>query len=247
MAEAVSGERRRPPFRGRFIAAFVVLSFVLAASVGGIVALVVTGPPKPDTGWSSWQPSPKADRAQQIANHVAASYRLDGGGQLVSVKPGPLALGDGTPLYLVVGAPSSTGEPTFTYVSGNSVVYEMCGLGAACAIKGKASTTRFMLVRREALELALYTFKYDGDVDSVVVLPPTKTDDTVALLFRREHMRTALSRPLAATLKGPAPTVKQLDKKAIQLVSALTSRNLFTARVEPAPAGGAFLVLEPMS
>lgn len=242
----MTGERRRPPFRGRFIAAFVVLSLVLAATVGGIVALVVTGPPKPDTSWSTWRPSPQTDRAQQIANHVAASYRLDGGGQLVSVKPGPLALADGTPLYLVVGKPSSTGEPTFSYVPGNGIVYEMCGLGGACAIKGKASTTRFMLVRREALELALYTFKYDEDVDSVVVLPPTKTEEQVALLFRREHVRTALSRPLSATLRGPAPTVKSLDKKTIQLVSALTSRNLFTARVEAAPAGGAFLVLEPM-
>ena len=122
----------------------------------------------------------------------------------------------------------------------------MCGLGGACAIKGKASTTRFMLVRREALELALYTFKYDGDVDSVVVLPPTKTDDTVALLFRREHMRTRSHARSRRPSRGPAPTLKSAGQEDDPAGLGAHLRSLFTARVEPAPAGGAFLVLEPM-
>ncbi len=43
----------------------------------------------------------------------------------------------------------------------HSFQYILCGLGANCSIKGgKASTARHALLRREALELALYTFKY---------------------------------------------------------------------------------------
>ncbi|MDX6644697.1 MAG: hypothetical protein QOK40_424 [Miltoncostaeaceae bacterium] len=248
MAQPLTPLQHSAPYRRRFIGAFVILSVVLAAAAGGIVALVMGGGHAADTAWSPWRPSSAADPSQQIANRVAAAYRLDGGGQLVSVRPGPLQLVDGTPLYIVVGSPSSSGQATFTYVPGNGIVYLMCGLGKDCAIKGKSSTTRFMLVRREALELALYTFKYTPGVDSVVVLPPTKNavDNPVALLFRRDALGRELSQPLSTTLAGTPPTLKKLDRKAIQRVSALTARNVFSARVESALDGGAFLVLEPV-
>lgn len=247
MAKNLSPLPQRAPYRRRFLGAFVILSIVLAAAAGGIVALVMAGGRPADSAWSSWHPSSNGDPTQQIADRVASSYRLDGGGQLVSVRPGPLQLVDGTPLYIVVGS-SSSGQESFTYVPGNAIVYLMCGLGKDCAIKGKSSTTRFMLVRREALELALYTFKYTHGVDSVVVLPPTKdaASDPVALLFRRHNVGRLLSQPLSETLAGPPPTLKNLDRKAIQRVSALTARNVFSARVESALDGGAFLVLEPV-
>jgi hypothetical protein len=247
MARSLNPLPPTAPYRRRFLGAFVILSIVLAAAAGGIVALVMSSGAGPSTAWSPWKPTSSSDPTQQIANRVAAAYRLNGGGQLVSVKPGPLALVDGTPLYLVVGS-SSNDQGTFTYVPGNAVVYLMCGLGRDCAIKGKASTTRFVLVRREALELALYTFKYSSNVDSVVVLPPTKNaaSDPVALLFRRNGVQNMLSQPLATTFGGTPPTLKALDRKAVQRVSALTARNVFSARVESALDGGAFLVLEPV-
>ena len=247
MAKSLSPLPPNAPYRRRFLGAFVILSVVLAVTAGSLVALIMAGGKPSDTAWSSWHPSSSGDPTQQIADRVAAAYRLDGGGQLVSVRPGPLQLVDGTPLYIVVGS-SNGGQSTFTYVPGNAVVYLMCGLGKDCAIRGKSSTTRFVLVRREALELALYTFKYTHGVDSVVVLPPTKNAaaDPVALLFRRDNVGRLLSQPLSDTLSGPPPTLKTLDRKAIQRVSALTARNVFSARVESALDGGAFLVLEPV-
>ena len=51
------------------------------------------------------------------------------------------------------------------------------GSGANCSIKGgTASTARHALLRREALELALYTFKYVHDIDSVSVFLPPRPD-----------------------------------------------------------------------
>jgi hypothetical protein len=50
----------------------------------------------------------------------------------------------------------------------------MCGDGSDCSIKqGKPSLERGLLLYREALELALYTFHYVGGVEQVIVtIPP---------------------------------------------------------------------------
>ena len=47
----------------------------------------------------------------------------------------------------------------------------------SCSIaEGKASEARHALLRREALELSLYTFKSDSDVNSVTVFLPPRPD-----------------------------------------------------------------------
>ena len=56
------------------------------------------------------------------------------------------------------------------------VLYQMCGLGVNCQIdSGKPSNERMLLLRREGLELALYSFRYLKDVKQVVVLIPRRT------------------------------------------------------------------------
>ena len=60
---------------------------------------------------------------------------------------------------------------------GKTEMYSFCGLGAHCSIAtGKPSQTRGQLVRREALETALYTFKYMPVIDSVIVFMPPRKD-----------------------------------------------------------------------
>ena len=56
-----------------------------------------------------------------------------------------------------------------------TVLYRLCGLGAQCAInKGKPSNERGLLLQREALELALYSFRYlDGVKNVVALMPPS--------------------------------------------------------------------------
>jgi hypothetical protein len=57
-------------------------------------------------------------------------------------------------------------------------------------------------VRREALQLALYTFKFLPGVDSVMVWIPSAAGQTTkrALFLRRADVQDVLSKPLTATL-----------------------------------------------
>ena len=96
-------------------------------------------------------------------------------------------------------------------------MYTLNGLGPHGSIKGgKPTNERGALVRREALELALYTFRYIDDVDMVVALlpplPPKKgqaTDDAAAraraLFYRPGDLKPELDRPINATIAPATP------------------------------------------
>src|SRR5947209_5781330 len=63
-------------------------------------------------------------------------------------------------------------------IGGNTIAYNLCGVGSTnCSIGvGTPSPDRLLLLRREALELALYTFKYiSGTQNVVAILPPGHT------------------------------------------------------------------------
>ena len=65
------------------------------------------------------------------------------------------------------------------------MLYTLNGLGPQRLDQGRRRrpTARLQLVRREALELALYTFRYLPDADMVVTLlppPPPKPAQTAA-------------------------------------------------------------------
>ena len=52
------------------------------------------------------------------------------------------------------------------FINGNGLMYTLNGLGPKGSVRGgKPSEERHLLLRREALELALYTFRYINDVD----------------------------------------------------------------------------------
>jgi hypothetical protein len=165
----------RPPAGGspqaaRFQFLFGALGAVAVAAVALAIALLHAPSPKPEPAWSAWHPSDEgADPAQQIADYVAPQYRMEDGKQLLQVSGGP-------PVFkgqqLTLGVVHSGQTPAA--LEGNSVLYQLCGEGTNCAIKaGKPSTQRGLLVSREALELALYTFRYVSEVDQgVVMLPP---------------------------------------------------------------------------
>ena len=172
----------------------------MALGIGAIIVTVsvaVGGRRSAATGpkWSAWQPADDGTLgARDIADFVAPFYRIDSVNQLAVVTVVNLesaaaaaaaqqAAASGT-------APSTTGSglqvavrpsPTSSQVSllsGNTIAYNLCGIGGKnCAIGvGKPSTNRLLLLRREALELALYTFKYIGGTQNVVaILPPGHT------------------------------------------------------------------------
>ena len=104
---------------------------------------------------------------------------------------------------------------------------------------------------REALELALYTFKYVDGVDSVIVFmpvnlgdPATEQDDTSTALFLARHRRRA-SRPLQLTLAGQAGTV--IDPAEGLMVDSLTRPRHYLYDIQPTQDLGAVLRLVPFA
>jgi hypothetical protein len=201
--------------------------------------------------WSHWKPgSSGSGGAQEIADHVAPTYKESGGDQLVGVTGGPLKVGD-LSLPVRIAFSSSADAQSVKIVGGKSVLYTLCGLGPRCSInRGKPSVERFLLLRREAFELALYSFRYlDGVQNVVALLPPAKgAKPTNAVFFRRaENMfKLALDRPLLATLPSPPPSPKELaTSDQDTLISTLTKPNVFCYAFQQGQDLSAFLVLQP--
>jgi hypothetical protein len=255
-------------YSARFQFLFGALIAIGAAAIVLLVAVVVGG--KDDTtialrsgpAWSDWQPTASGvEAATQIAEHVGREYRLPDGRQLVGVTGGALELG-GLPVTIAIQqTPAQGGDIDF--VDGSGVLYRMCGTqGLDCAIGGTPSTNRHLLLRREALELALYSFRYLGVSEAVVIMPPTvlkpvsaasklttKRAPSQALLFRRSEadLQSAVVHPLVTTLTPRTPTVAGVSRSPdARLVSALTNTKLFSSKFTLANQDArAFLVLDP--
>ncbi|HEY2601677.1 MAG TPA: hypothetical protein VGI67_08985 [Thermoleophilaceae bacterium] len=193
----------------KFRMIYAVLAGVGLAAVAAAAIFMIGGrPPKPPQ-WSSWKPSGSGDQALgQIADHIAPSYRLPTGEQLVAVDGGPLQIA-GIPVKVLLRPTPKESAPS----NGKGALYTLCGLGNHCSIKaGHPSHERTLLMQREAYELALYTFRYVGDVKQVVVLlppPPGKTP-TQAMFFRKDDLKPELARPLRFTLPGRPPSIRAL-------------------------------------
>lgn len=190
------------------LGAFAVTAFAVA------ISLAVAPASKPGAPWSSWKPSGDVDPAVLIAAHVEPLYTLSAGHRLVGVTGGPQAIG-GQPVVVALRASGSTPVP----LAENGVFYQLCGDGPNCSIPGKASTERGLLVAREALELALYTFHYIGATSQVIVtyppLPPaTSTADAKSAKQAGEAQSagglSTSSTPAIASLGKPGPPSRVL-------------------------------------
>jgi hypothetical protein len=241
---------RRSSYSPRFQFLTGALVAVGIAALVGIVALIV-GPSttKPGPPWSPWKPgSSGMQGASEIAGHVAPEYR-DHGQQLVNIDANDLSF-KGVPLTVALRTGADQGGNIQIHGE-KGVLYQLCGLGPSCAIdKGKASTERGLLLRREGLELALYTFRYLDDVKQVVVLiPPVKGKaQTIALYFRKDQVQAELKRPLTSSLAPKVPSVSNvtLSPDAALVDQATDEQYLFTLNGSSFNNGG-FLVLEPYS
>ncbi len=127
-------------------------------------------------------------------------------------------------MTIAVNTNTSGKGQTLGLLNGKTVAYNVCGLGTKqdCAMSGTATTNRMLLLRREALELALYTFRYIGGAQNVVVVLPPGHDTvtaggssgvmpvTAALAFVRGQLAPWLQLPLNRTLTQIPPEVSQL-------------------------------------
>ncbi len=283
-------ESATTPHSGRFR---TVTALLVALGVGAIVVAVsvaVSGRRSTPAGakWSQWQPPDSGTQgAQDIANFVSPFYRIDNAHQLslvtvvnlesaaaASAQQQAAANGtasSGTASGLQVAVRPSPSSSQVSLLGGNTIAYNLCGIGGKnCAIGvGKPSTNRLLLLRREALELALYTFKYISGTDNVVAIlppghtetaptlskkPPSSTTQTtakpvdIAVLFVRQEVSPLLKEPLDHYLPEQLPPSVSEMAKAPEagLVSQITARGLFSEQLQQAQDGSTLIVLNPL-
>jgi hypothetical protein len=279
------------PHAGRFRSLTALLVAVGAGAIVVAVAVAVSGRPAAPTAakWSQWQPPEGGTLgARDIADFVAPFYRIDSVHQLSVVTVvnlesaaaaaaaqqaaanGTSANTTGSGLQVAV-RPSPTSSQV-SLLNGNTVAYNLCGIdGKNCAIGiGQPSTDRLLLLRREALELALYTFRYISGIQNVVaILPPGHTQAAatlskkppkatsaqastkpvvIAVLFVRQELSPLLKHPLADILpEQTPPSVAQMARAPeAGLVDQLTARGLFTEELQQAQDGSSLIVLNPL-
>lgn len=201
-----------PPtqYRNRFGFLAGALGGVVLASAALLVAVFAwNGGGGDDAGmhpnWSAWQPADETtpEGATEIAQHVGVQYKYPDGNQLLGVK-------------------ASSGDANITLhanlisdLSGETVVYQMQGSEEGGAMRGDASNARGAVVFREALELALYSFRYLPDAEGVMVLippPPTTPAEAIAI---KEAMAKAATDPKAAEAVNLAAKKEQLKYRAL--------------------------------
>lgn len=249
------------PYRYRFGLAYLILAVVAGAGVGSAY-LLWEREPAPQTRWASWAPTgDEQSYHAQIAEYIGRRYRNTSGNQLVYViaSTPQVQTGQGTvPVdWVAFQKETRSGDRDFEVAElGDSVMYTLCGGGARCSIsEGQPSEERLTLLRREALELALYSFKHLDGLDSVVVLIPPNlgenledpSDDTqTAVFFQKGELQRELNRPLAQTLAIGRPTRgRELNPIDRLTVDRLTSPRLFVYDFQIAPSGSWGMILAP--
>ena len=253
------GDRARSSgYRLRFGLLYVALAAVLGAGVGAFVVLAARPEPDPDPPWSPWRPNgSETAMLRQIADRIPQSYKQNGTQLTVSTASRlavPTEQGE-LPIEAVFVQPDTSRglaeEDDIDVYEGNNVAsFSLCGVGNSdqCAITaGKPSTDRFTFLRRQALELSLYTLKYVDGFDSVLVfMPPTQAGESNGTIFlTRNDLAAELRRPVTELLPTRAPTVGGLTEVEEGHVLRLTEPRTYAFQFQAAPNGSPILVLSP--
>ncbi len=253
-----SEKARRSSYRLRFGVIYVLLAAVVGGGVGAFIVLAGRPEPEPEPAWSAWQPtgSPAA-MIRQIADRIPKAYKA-GGAQLTISTSGPLSVpieDTDVPVRNVFVQPDTSKglqeESDIKAYPGQSIVsYALCGTGKdeRCATTQATESRELdLLLRRQALELSLYTLKYVEGAESVLVfLPPTaKGDGRGSVFLTHDDVADDLGRPIAEILPSRTPSVDSLSGIEEGHVLRLTSGRQYAFQFEPAPDGSPILVLSP--
>lgn len=233
-----------------FRLAYVALALAFWLSVAGFVILMVRPNHSKSTAWSAWKPDTQGLLgAREISLKVAAQYKAANGAQLMAVQPhGPQV--QGLRLEAIGVRRLNSGGQIDPYIgmyrADNTLIYAFCGLQTNCGMLGDNTPNRERALRRAALELSLYSFKYLKGVDQVVSLVESvKTGGASAVFLRKDDFGPELKHPLRDTLPvRPTPGADAKDPSEAPVIDALTLQNTFPAHFEPLPDGDAILVLD---
>jgi hypothetical protein len=236
------------PHRLKFVLVYISLAILLGGAIAATVVMLNRSGPHSTGGWSEWRPTATGtDGATQIAQYVGPRYKLDNGKQLVGVLASPPEVQRLPLSFVVVKAPTNSAAQDQVFSAGKDAVYYLCGLGQSCAIsEGTPSVARAQLLRREALELALYTFKYIPDTNDVIAFFPPKLGDQpkYVLYFHKQDFQRQLSHPLAQTLGSlTPPAVGKMPQAQGDIVDHLTDPQLYGFELQQLQDGSAVLVL----
>lgn len=239
--------------RVRFAIIYGALGAILVAAIVG-VAIFATRSISPAPKWSAWKPSGGGQgAAAQIADHVAKTYHLPNGDQLVdviskapSITPAKATL----PIhYVAIKGTKGKADQIIPVTPTNSVMYSLCGLGANCEIPGTPSVERGELVRREILELALYTLKYDSGIQNVIAFMPATAGKTAkyVVYLRHDDIAAQLKQPLATTLGAKVPLPKTIPAGEAKLIDKTTVPRLYSfSGVAQSQQGDLIFVFAPI-
>ena len=267
-AEAPAAEEPPAPaavgpsqFRHRF---GFVLGALLGAGIGAVVLFVtlLTTNSEPGSGllarnWSAWKPSSSdpAIAAPEIAKEVARRYRQEDKSQFGAVKT---RVFDSDSPILLRPRGGDIEQP-----EGPGIIYTFNGLGDRGGVKdAKPDKTRTLVQRREALELALYSFRYVEEIQIVVVLFTDDEEEAAEAEAAAEGSSAAASKmeavfympgdllpqlqvPRGMTLSARAPAVDDFKGAEADRVENLTRMNVFTANYQfSVPDQTIYLVLD---
>lgn len=240
--------RRGAAYRGRFILAYLLVFGVFI----GVVALFAVLVSRSDSSahWSAYKPKggDVFDKAQHVADYVAPRY-IDQGSPVAVVEAQPLIVQntvvDGIAFSRQASSPGSVGggfkqfEP-----SGSTIMYVFCGPADKCSLPPTATAGTDTLLRRESLELALYTFKYSHDVNSIVALLPPFNGTKPAIFLKRKAFEDVLSKPLDKTLPARRLiTPESMSDAEVVTIERLTANSLYASAFQELPNGRSLLVL----
>jgi hypothetical protein len=218
--------------RARFAVAYLLLGAAVGGGLGAFAVLLKRPGPKPPTPWSSWKPQAESigGTAQAIASHIGGTYRLPDGRQLARIV---LSAPNQAANFEAIALADRTNAVT-VYPSTGTVFYTLCGTEQNCRLDSESPAGADAL-RREALELALYTLKYAKVADVAVFFPPPQGDkkNTNVFFFPREDFTQQLTRPLKLTLPHATSTTRgRVSSKELQTIDELTGGRRFHFSVE---------------
>jgi hypothetical protein len=240
---------------GRFMIGYITVIVMAGLALAAIAFMnrTDTSPSSPDQ-WAAYQPeSDGFQAARELAQEISTRYKGASGEQLAAITASPGEI-QGLPVRYVAIRAGQRARLDAGDVSvldpGSTILYTFCGLGGQrnCALPGQPSAERSLLLRREALELSLYTFKHMEDVDSVIsLLPPPAENTNLAVFLRRNHkgIEEALDKPLAATLPSPPPYfTDNITTGEAEAINRITGLWMFRSGFELAPDQSIVLNLE---
>ena len=234
--------------KARFAIAYLLLGAAVGGGLGAFAVLLQRPGPKPPTPWSAWKPTSGTvgATAQEIASHIGGAYRLADGRQIARVLPAAPTQAAGNVEAIALADRSNA---VTVYPTAETTLYSLCGTEQNCRLSTQSSPSGGDVLRREALELALYTLKYSKAADVAVFFPPERgtSGSSSVLFFPREDLASELNHPLGVTLPHAKPVGRgRVDPRELPTIDQLTGGHHFRFAVETVQ-NRRVLVLQPIA